>query len=273
MKKIIGMVVMAITCFISTGQASDEVNDRTYFDQQFNALQKSVAEVKGDTTQIVEILGNVFEGTVPAGGTITNLCNANGWNIIVLMGHNNIQNPDVVGAGRTFTYPKTAKEFQIALKVGKPLYNAWLKKQSKTFRVNRIKVDTVEIKRQCTLLAARPVKIIKQEVVVYRDAQKTVVGRGTCKDIPWNATGVWEQFPEGAVGSETQLRPEIDGYKYKLVTRKGDKIYATHCFKDSRHFTLDDLSHKWNVSLTIFSAFGDKGDGGKHKTLIIGINQ
>lgn len=127
------------------GTSSVDVPGKAYFDRQFGLLQGQVAEVKGDTTQIVSILGNVFEGTVPKGGTLTGLCNQNGWNLIVLMGHNKIVDPNKVAAGTCFTYPKTAEEFQLALKKGKPLYDSWLAKQKTTFRVNRVKVDTAEI--------------------------------------------------------------------------------------------------------------------------------
>lgn len=123
------------------------VPGKAYFDEQFNGLQRSVAEVKGDTSQTLAIIGNIFEGTVPKGGNITRLCNDNGWNMIVLMGHNGIANPNKVAAGACYTYPKTTEEFQSALRKGKPLYDAWLKTQPKTFRVNRIKADTVDIDR------------------------------------------------------------------------------------------------------------------------------
>jgi len=65
--------------------------------------------------------------------------------LIVLMGHNGISNPNIVSAGACFNYPQTAEEFQVALKKGKPLHDAWLKNQKIIFRVNRIKVDTAEI--------------------------------------------------------------------------------------------------------------------------------
>lgn len=119
--------------------------DQEYFDAQFTKLQGKVAEVKGDTSQIVSILGNVFEGTVPSGGTLTSLCNDNGWNMVVLMGHNNISNPDVVAAGKCFSYPKTAEEFSSALTRGKPLYDAWLRTKKVTFKVAQIEADTVNI--------------------------------------------------------------------------------------------------------------------------------
>jgi hypothetical protein len=135
------MVAMFFASQVMAGAAPDQV----YFDGQFSKLQQSVAEVKGDTTQIVSILGNVFEGTVPRGGNLITLCNQHGWNLIVLMGHNGIDNPDAVAAEAKFQYPKTAEEFQVALKKGKPLYDGWLAKQKTTFRVNRIKVDTAEI--------------------------------------------------------------------------------------------------------------------------------
>jgi hypothetical protein len=144
MKKIFFMMVVVACASFAQGS---EFADRQYFNQQFNFLQQSVAEVKGDTTQIVEILGNVFEGTVPSGGTLTGLCNQNGWNLIVLMGHNGISNPNRVAAGASFTYPKTTAEFQEALRKGKPLYREWLKHQKTTFRVNRIQADSVDLNR------------------------------------------------------------------------------------------------------------------------------
>lgn len=136
---IFGMAAVAL----AGGEAN--VPDQAYFDSRFNKLQKSVSEVKGDTSQIVSILGTVFEGTVPSGGTLTSLCNANGWNMVVLMGHNNISNPDNVAADAKFLYPKTADEFQAALTTGKPLYDAWLKTKKIAFKVDRIKVDTIDI--------------------------------------------------------------------------------------------------------------------------------
>jgi len=322
--------------------------NQKYFDQKFDQLQSAVVEVKGDTSQIVDILGNVFEGTVPSGGTLIGLCNKNGWNLIVLMGHNGIVNPSKVLADTKFQYPSTAEEFKTALNKGRLLHQAWLKKQSTTFRVNRIKVDTAEIdklnirvahvteelkiknmkinelkirlaeitkelrikqanieqlnvdqtnlkqvnidqlhikqleidnlkdlcnqmRRQCAMLEARPPKVVQKEIVVYRDASGATVGKGTCKDIPWDATGIWAEFPEGAVGSETQLRSSGLRYKYKLVTRKGDKIYATKCFKKENVWSLADLSAKWGVKLSAFGTYGNIGDGGKYATLVIGI--
>lgn len=150
-KSFISFLAIVFVVFLSTmavaggTEESSTAVDQKYFDQQFTNLQKSVAEVKGDTTQIVSILGNVFEGTVPKGGNLVSLCNQNGWNLIVLMGHNGIEDPNVVSAGAKFEYPKTTEEFQSALKKGKPLYDAWLSKQKTTFRVYRIKVDTAEI--------------------------------------------------------------------------------------------------------------------------------
>ena len=153
MKKIVLAVMMI--CFFFVGgalagypravQISEPIPGQSYFDQRFDALERSTAEIKGDTSQIVSILGNVFEGTVPSGGTLTSLCNKMGWNLVVLMGHNGISDPNVVAAGQKFTYPQTHEEFQSALAKGKPLYDNWLKNQSTTFRVNRIKADTVDI--------------------------------------------------------------------------------------------------------------------------------
>lgn len=142
---LMGLCFLAMVPAFALAGADDEMPGKDYFDERFNGLERSVVEVKGDTSQIVSILGNVFEGTVPKGGNITRLCNEKGWNMIVLMGHNGIANPNKVAAGACFTYPQTAEEFQLALKKGKPLYDAWLKTQSTTFRVNRIKVDTAEI--------------------------------------------------------------------------------------------------------------------------------
>jgi hypothetical protein len=153
MKKIVLAVMMV--CFFFVGgalagypravQISEPIPGQSYFDQRFDALERSTAEIKGDTSQIVSILGNVFEGTVPSGGTLTSLCNKMGWNLVVLMGHNGISDPNVVAAGQKFTYPQTHEEFQSALAKGKPLYDNWLKNQSTAFRVNRIKADTVDI--------------------------------------------------------------------------------------------------------------------------------
>ena len=116
-----------------------------------------------------------------------------------------------------------------------------------------------------------PIKniICNNNVVEFEKIQRST--NGSCKDIPWPATGIWEKFPEGALGSETQLR--ADGYKYKLVTRKGGMIYATHCFKDRRLLSLSELGQRWNVSLVPFKTYGNMGDGGKHTTLVIGIAQ
>ncbi len=147
MKKIgLFLMVMVISCFISASAFAAAV-DKQHFDESISSLQASLASVKGDTTQIVSILGHVFEGTVPSGGTLTSLCNQNGWNLIVLMGHNNISNPDRVKAGASFTYPKTTSEFRAALRKGKPLYTAWLKTKKTTFKVNRIQTDTVDINK------------------------------------------------------------------------------------------------------------------------------
>jgi hypothetical protein len=153
MKKIVLAVMMI--CFFFVGgalagypravQISEPIPGQSYFDQRFDALERSTAEIKGDTSQIVSILGNVFEGTVPSGGTLTGLCNKMGWNLVVLMGHNGISDPNVVAAGQSFTYPQNHQEFQAALAKGKPVYDAWLKNQNTTFRVNRIKADTVDI--------------------------------------------------------------------------------------------------------------------------------
>jgi hypothetical protein len=339
-------VMVACASFV---QAS-EVADRQYFDDQFNNLQSAVAGVRGDTTQIVEILGSVFEGTVPSGGTLTGLCNQNGWNLIVLMGHNGITNPNKVHAGASFVYPKTSAEFQEALAKGKPLYHEWLKNQKTTFRVNRIQADSMDLKRlniqvmdvteklkiknmevdklkirlaevteqlrikqldiqqlnvdqanfrqvnidqlrikqleidnfkalcdqmrrRCAELESRPPQVVEKEVVVYRDATKAEVARGTCNDNPWPAVYQWADFPEGAIGTETQLRPEINGFKYKLVTRKGDYIYAVKCFKDTRLWSLSKLGQRWGRSFAPFKTFGNTGDGGKFATLVIGIAQ
>lgn len=140
------MVVIGwVVCVLVSVAMAAETPDKAYFDAQFGKLQQASAEIKGDTTQIVAILGNVFEDTVPSGGTLTSLCNKNGWNLIVLMGHNNISNPDNVAADAKFLYPKTADEFQAALTKGKPLYDAWLKTKKIAFKVDRIKVDTVDI--------------------------------------------------------------------------------------------------------------------------------
>ncbi len=144
---IAGLCCLAMVPALTLAGADDEVPGKVYFDEQFNSLQQSVAEVKGDTSQTLAIIGNIFEGTVPKGGNITRLCNENGWNMIVLMGHNGITDPNKVVAGACFTYPQTAEEFQLALKKGKPLYDVWLKNQSTTFRVNQMKVDSADIDR------------------------------------------------------------------------------------------------------------------------------
>lgn len=151
--------------------------DKEYFDERFKELERASAEIKGDTSQIVSILGNVFEGTVPSGGTLTGLCNQYGWNLIVLMGHNNVANPNVVNVGAKFTYPRTADEFQQALAKGKPLYDAWLKEQKTTFRVNRIKVDTADIDtlniRVATFKEKLSIKEMEIDQLKIREAEIT----------------------------------------------------------------------------------------------------
>ena len=144
MKTSFSLAIVALMVMVS-GVVFAETPEKDYFDKQFIQLNKLVAEVKGDTTQIVSILGNVFEGTVPKGGNLIKLCNENGWSLVVLMGHNEIINPNIVAVGTCFSYPQTIEEFKQALSKGKPLYDAWLKKQQTTFRVNQIKADTVEI--------------------------------------------------------------------------------------------------------------------------------
>jgi hypothetical protein len=146
MRKIV--VIFSVVFFLfSVSFSSAESPGQEYFDTQFQKLQNSVADVKGDTTQIISILGNVFEGTVPSGGTLTGLCNKNGWSLIVLMGHNNIANPDEVAAGTKYLYPTTIEQFQVALDKGRLLYEAWLKTRKVKFKVDRIEADTVEINK------------------------------------------------------------------------------------------------------------------------------
>ena len=160
MKK--GMIGTAVACVLFCVQfAVAETPDKGYFDEQFEKLQKNTAEIKGDTSQIKMILGTVFEGTVPHGGTLTSMCNKNGWNMVVLIGHNNIADPNNVPVGTVLVYPKTGEEFQAALKQGKPLYEAWLKKQKTTFRVNQIKADSADIDQ----INIRTVRI-KEELTV-----------------------------------------------------------------------------------------------------------
>lgn len=138
----VSVVGVFMLCF---GLAVAETPDKVYFDEQFNRLQQNTAEIKGDTEEIKSVLGTVFEGTVPKGGTLTSICNQNGWNMVVLIGHNNISDPNNVAVGTALSYPKNGEEFQAALKRGKPLYDAWLKKQKIAFKVNQIKTDTVDI--------------------------------------------------------------------------------------------------------------------------------
>ncbi len=341
--------MMAMVVCTNFAQASEQL-DRVYFDEQFTSLQRSVAEVKGNTSQIVEILGNVFEGTVPRGGTLIQLCNQNGWNLVVLMGHNGISDPNKVAAGAKFEYPRTAEEFQLALEKGQPLYREWLKNQKTTFRVDRIQADAVDLNRlnvkmmniteklnikemevdklkvrlaeiteelrikqlkiqklnidranlrqvnidqlrikqleidnlkqlceqmrkRCAELEARHPKVVERKVVVYRDATGEEVAQGTCKDVPWPATYAWANFPEGAIGTETQLRLEMNpiGYKFKLVTRKGKYIYALKCFKSNQMYNLTALGQRWGHDFVPYKTFGNTGDGGRFATLVIGI--
>lgn len=180
MKKSICFLVIMVFCLtlLPVVMAADHsIVDKDYFDQRFNELERASAEIKGDTSQIVSILGNVFEGTVPSGGTLIGLCNQYGWNLIVLMGHNNVVNPNVVSAGDKFTYPQTADEFQQALAKGKPLYDAWLKKQKTTFRVNRIKVDTADIDtlnvRVATFKEKLSIKEMEIDQLKIREAEIT----------------------------------------------------------------------------------------------------
>lgn len=117
-------------------------------------------------------------------------------------------------------------------------------------------------------------KICNNPVIEFQAiAQAANIPVGGCNDIPWSAISGWADFPEGAVGIETQLRPEINGYKFKLVTRRGDNIYATQCFKDTRLWTLSELGQKWGRNFIPFKTYGNTGDGGKFATLMIGIAQ
>ncbi len=119
----------------------------------------------------------------------------------------------------------------------------------------------------------KPVKnvICGNNIVGFEKIQQKAVAKDACEDIPWDAVGIWADFPEGAIGSETQLRTEGLRYKYKLVTRKGNKIYATKCFKKENIWSLADLSARWGVKLSTFKTFGNKGDGGNLATLVIGV--
>ncbi len=112
----------------------------------------------------------------------------------------------------------------------------------------------------------------RNEIVWAEKVQQKIVAKDACEDIPWDADGIWADFPEGATGSETQLRNEGPRYKYKLVTRKSDnKIHAIKCFKKENIWSLADLSARWGVKLSTFKTFGNKGDGGNLATLVIGI--
>jgi hypothetical protein len=116
--------------------------------------------------------------------------------------------------------------------------------------------------------------IVASHVVTHKViTHKTEVAQGTCGDDPWPAVYQWADFPEGAIGTETQLRPEINGFKYKLVTRKGNYIYAVKCFKKTRLWSLSELGQRWGKSFAPFKTFGNTGDGGKFATLVIGITQ
>ena len=112
---------------------------------------------------------------------------------------------------------------------------------------------------------------------------------GRYKEVSWDATGIWADFPDGAVGSETQLRPgtkceelsdkdktckkgeTVIAYKYKFITRKGNDIYVIESFKRGNILSLADLSKIWRVKLSVYQMFGNVGDGGKLSTLVIGI--
>lgn len=128
---------------------------KAYFDEQFGGLQRSVselrkavAEVKGDTSQTVSILGNVFEWTVPKGGTVSDfLAKIENGNLPTFMGANDISDPNKVAAGAHFVYPRTVEELEEAMRKGKPLYDAWLKKQPRNLRFDQVKVETMNIER------------------------------------------------------------------------------------------------------------------------------
>lgn len=153
MKKIISFFLVICFVFANLAIASESISieipepipGQSYFDKKFDEMMFSLGELKANDYEIKSILGKVFEGTVPKGGTVLELCKETGWELIPLMGHNNIVDPNVVAAGTTFTYPQTQEELEQALKRGRVLYAAWLKNQPTTFRVNRMKVDTVEI--------------------------------------------------------------------------------------------------------------------------------
>ncbi len=152
-------VCVAMMLFVSQAAMAGGTEDESdSLEGKLNQIQESINAVHGDTTEIKGIIGHVFEGTVPKGGSFIALCNQNGWSLIVAMGHNNLANPSEVAAGTAFTYPQTQAEFKAALAKGKALHKDWLSKQSTTFRVNRIKVDTVEIDK----LKVRVVHVTEQ---------------------------------------------------------------------------------------------------------------
>ncbi len=126
-----------------------------HFDQTMDEVKMQIGSIQGDTQNIVDILGVVVEGSLPAGEGLISYCNSQGWNPWLIAGHNDLC-PDQLEnlpAGTKLEHPQTPQEMQAALKEGRQIRKQYYDSKDQNVRVNKVIADTVSAKRLKTQLA------------------------------------------------------------------------------------------------------------------------
>lgn len=126
-----------------------------HFDQTMDEVKMQLGSIQGDTQNIVDVLGVVVEGSLPAGEGLISYCNSQGWNPWVIAGYNDLcpDQLDRLPAGMQLKHPQTPQEMQAALKRGRQIRKQYYASKDQKLRVSEVAADTVSAKRLNAQLA------------------------------------------------------------------------------------------------------------------------
>ncbi|MDZ7612154.1 MAG: hypothetical protein U5L10_05305 [Candidatus Moranbacteria bacterium] len=216
---------------ISWAGTGNSVLTEEHFDKTMDEVKMQLGSIQGDTQNLVDLMGVVVEGSLPAGEGLISYCNSQGWNPWVIAGYNDLcpDQLDKLPAGMKLKHPQTPSQMQEALKKGRQIRREYYASKDQNVRVNKVIADTVFAKRLKTQLAqvdkleAKVENVEESNVQLQRVNKQLVNEQHTQNAYINNLEQKLAQKPKVVTKTETV---------YKTVG--GKEVYSAEC--DERPF-------------------------------------
>lgn len=128
---------------------------------QLDRMEEKIDKISGDTQNILDVLGVIAEGTLPAGATLMGYADKVGWNAWVVAAHTglSVSQLDNLPAGTVLKHPTNRDDMETAIKKGRELRKAYYANRKPSLKVNRLEAESVHTKKiEAELITAKKIE-------------------------------------------------------------------------------------------------------------------